>query len=321
MSTEHKNIAAVIPCFKVRAHILPLIASIGPEVDRIYVIDDCCPEGSGKHVQALCQDPRVKVIFHTDNKGVGGAVMSGYREAIAEKMEIVVKLDGDGQMDPSLVGRFIKPILSGMADYTKGNRFYNMEGLEQMPFIRLFGNSVLSFVNKLSSGYWTVMDPTNGYTAIHCKVLELLPLDKIEKRYFFESDLLFRLSLVRASVVDVPMTAVYGSEVSNLSIGKTALSFPMKYLGRFMKRIFYSYFLRDFNAASIQLVAGLGLFGFGSIYGAWHWVHSAQTHTATSTGVIMLAALPVILGVQFLIAALSYDVSNVPRSSVHTLID
>lgn len=314
------KIAVVIPCFKVVKHILPLIQNIGNEVSKIYVVDDKCPEGTGKHVETNCLDPRVSVIYHSENQGVGGAMITGYRQSIKDQQDVVIKLDGDGQMDPALIERFAEPILNGKADYAKGNRFYSPENLEQMPAIRLFGNSVLSFVNKLSSGYWTIMDPTNGYVAIHCKVLKLLPLDKLEKRYFFESDLLFRLNTVRASVIDIPMTAMYGNEISNLSIRHTALSFPSKYLSRFIKRILYSYFLRDFNAASIELIAGLSLLIFGCTYGSWHWIQSSLTHVSTSSGVIMLAALPVILGVQFLIAALSYDVATAPRTAIHPLI-
>ncbi len=320
MTEINQRVAVVIPCFKVSRHILELLLKIGPEVSTIYVVDDCCPEESGKLVQSKCTDPRVKVIFNSINQGVGGAMISGYMQAIKDGQDVVVKIDGDGQMDPSLISRFVRPILNGSADYTKGNRFYNIEDLRQMPKLRLLGNSILSFVNKLSSGYWTLMDPTNGYTAAHCRVLQVLPLDKIERRYFFESDMLFRLNTVRAVVCDVPMTAIYAGETSNLNIRSVATSFPQKYLRCFLKRISYNYFLRDFSAASIQLIAGTGLLSFGCIYGGWHWIEANRTNIATSTGVIMLAALPVILGFQLLIATLSHDVANVPQKPIHPSI-
>src|SRR5262249_39074317 len=157
---------------------------------------------------------------HEQNQGVGGAVMSGYRAAIADGMAVVVKVDGDGQMDGSLIPYFVAPIINGEADYTKGNRFFDLEQINQMPPMRLFGNAVLSLMTKLSSGYWNLFDPTNGFTAIHVDAARHLPFDKISKRYFFETDMLFRLNTINAVVVDVPMDASYGDEVSNLKISK-----------------------------------------------------------------------------------------------------
>src|SRR5690606_32001950 len=150
-------------------------------------------------------DPRVRVIRHASNLGVGGAVITGYQAAIADGMDILVKLDGDGQMDASLIPDFIEPIINGEADYTKGNRFFDLEELRSMPRIRLIGNAVLSFMTKFSSGYWNLFDPTNGFTALHADVARYLPLSKISKRYFFESDMLFRLNTLRAVVHDIPM--------------------------------------------------------------------------------------------------------------------
>ena len=140
-------------------------------------------------------------------------------------MSVVVKVDGDGQMDPRLIPSFVYPILRGEADYTKGNRFFDLESVRTMPRFRLLGNAILSFMTKLSSGYWNLFDPTNGFTAIHTDVARHLPFDKISRRYFFETDILFRLNTLRAVVVDVPMEAKYGDEVSNLKISKIVLEF------------------------------------------------------------------------------------------------
>ncbi len=177
-----QNIAVIIPSYKVRAHILEVLAAIGPEVTRIYVVDDCCPDQSGDFVAAHCQDPRVVVLRHAQNQGVGGAVMTGYQAAIADGMQVLVKVDGDGQMDPALIGDFVAPILEGEADYTKGNRFFDLENIRAMPKMRLFGNAVLSLMCKLSSGYWNLFDPTNGYTAIHANAARHLPFGKISRR-------------------------------------------------------------------------------------------------------------------------------------------
>lgn len=310
-------VAVVIPSYKVTRHILGVIAGIGPEVARIYVVDDRCPDGSGAFVREHCRDPRVVVLDHTENQGVGGAVMSGYRAAIADGAAVIVKIDGDGQMDGGLIPAFVAPILAGEADYTKGNRFFDLERLHAMPPMRLFGNAVLSFITKLSSGYWDLFDPTNGYTAIHADCARYLPFDKISRRYFFESDMLFRLNILGAVVTDVPMDAVYGDEVSNLKISKVATEFFGKHLRNFGKRIFYNYYLRNMSVASIELPLGILLTLFGTIYGLTQWSASARSGVETPAGTVMLAALPVIMGVQLILAFLAHDVASVPRRPLH----
>ncbi|EKO3566126.1 glycosyltransferase family 2 protein [Vibrio metschnikovii] len=306
------KIAVAIPCFNVKKHILSVIEQIGGEVNLIYVVDDCCPEKTGDFVAQQCRDPRVIIIRHTENQGVGGAVISAYRQALIDNIDIVVKIDGDGQMDPSLLPHFIEPIKRGEADYTKGSRFFTLQSLESMPPLRKFGNAILSFVNKVSSGYWTIMDPTNGYTAIHRQALSLLPLEKLSKRYFFESDMLFRLGTLRAVVQDIPMDAIYADEVSNLSIKKVLIDFPPLYIKAFLKRVFYNYFLRDFNGASLKLVIGLLLILTGSFWGGLQWINSILSGHEASTGTVMLAVLPIILGFQMLLSAIDYDMSHSP---------
>jgi dolichol-phosphate mannosyltransferase len=311
------SIAVVIPSYRVTRHVLDVIAGIGPEVSRIYVVDDQCPDGSGALVRGACADPRVTVLQHAKNQGVGGAVMTGYRAAIADGATIIVKLDGDGQMDAGLIPDFIAPILAGEADYTKGNRFYDLEQIGAMPPVRLFGNALLSLMTKLSSGYWDLFDPTNGYTAIHADAARHLPFDKISQRYFFETDMLFRLNTLHAAVVDVPMDAVYGDEVSNLKISRIATEFLAKHVRNFFKRLFYNYYLRNMSLASIELPLGLLLFGFGTVFGLRHWVHAIRTDIATPAGTVMLAALPVLMGAQLILAFLAYDIAAVPRRAIH----
>jgi len=203
------------------------------------------------------------VIFHENNQGVGGATITGYKESLKIDADIIIKIDGDGQMDPGLVEKFIKPIANRQADYTKGNRFFWIEGLGSMPPVRLFGNAILSFMSKLSTGYWQIFDSNNGYTAIHANVLRLLPLDKINKRYFFESDMLFRLNTLRAMVMDVPMRAKYENETSTLSVNYSVFEFSYRHSINFIKRIFYNYFLRDFHIASVEWLLGTILLLFG----------------------------------------------------------
>lgn len=318
MNLNHK-IAVVIPCYKVENHILSVIQAIGPEVCRIYVVDDFCPQRSGDLVESSCRDERVRVIRHEKNQGVGGAVLTGFQAAIKEDMQIFVKIDGDGQMDPALIPEFILPIIEGEADYTKGNRFFDLEDIKCMPRVRLFGNFALSFMTKMSSGYWNLFDPTNGYIAIHADVAKRIPLSKISRRYFFETDMLFRLNILRAVVLDIPMEAKYANEVSGLKISRIIWEFLIKHTRNLFKRLFYNYYLRDMCLASIELPLGVILLLFGASYGAYHWIHSLQTGLSTPAGTIMLAALPILMGFQLILTFLSYDIANIPRVPFHKI--
>jgi len=310
-------IAVVVPSYKVTSHVVQTLSEIGKEVSYIFVVDDACPDGSGKLVQEKVSDSRVKVIFHEENLGVGGAMITGYKAALETDANIIVKLDGDGQMDPALISELIAPIVNGRADYTKGDRLDSLTGLSQMPSIRLFGNAGLSLLTKISTGYWNITDPTNGYTAIHRDVLKVLPLGMLSKRFFFESDMLFRLSLYRAVVWDVPMQARYGTEKSNLSIIKTLWEFPWKHFKNFHKRLFYNYYLRDVSAASIELPLGIVLWWFGFIFGIASYSQSMETGVAATTGTVMISVVPLILGFQLLLAFVSHDVSSVPTRPRH----
>ena len=315
-----QSVAVVIPCYGVRSQILPLIRKIGPEVNWIIAVDDACPQNTGRFVRENCSDGRVTVLENDKNLGVGGAVLRGYTYALQLGADVIVKLDGDGQMDPHWIRYLIRPIIDGRADYSKGNRFFNVEGLHSMPKIRLLGNAALSFFSKISSGYWTIFDPTNGFTAISACTLALLPLNKISQRYFFESDLLFHLGMVRACVVDVPMTAMYGDEKSHLVVSKVIFHFLYEHLGNTCLRIFHNYFLRDFSLASIELVIGVSFMLFGMIFGGYHWIESMRTGATASTGTVMLAALPIILGLQLLISFLAFDIGSTPNMAIHQLL-
>jgi glycosyltransferase involved in cell wall biosynthesis len=310
-------IAVVIPCYRETAHILDVVAAIGNEVSRIFVVDDACPEHTGEFVRRNCGDSRVEVIVHSQNQGVGGATLTGYGRALAADAEIIVKLDGDGQMDPALIADLVAPIVEGRADYAKGNRFHDPDGIIRMPTVRIFGNLVLSFAANLSSGSWNIFDPTNGFTAIQARVAERLPFEKISKGFFFESDMLFRLGLMRAKATDVPMRASYGDEKSSLKIRSVVLEFTAKHWLNAVKRIVYTYFLRDFNVASIHLALGKVLFLFGLIFGAVQWRSSVVTGIPATAGTVVLAALPIILGSQMLVAFIDYDTRNTPRQPLH----
>lgn len=311
------TLAVVLPCYRETNHILDVIKGIGKEISRIYVVDDACPDKTGEYVRANCKDKRVEILQQSQNTGVGGATMAGYQRALADGADIIIKLDGDGQMDPSLIPLLIAPIIQGRADYTKGNRFYTLDRISEMPRMRIVGNLALSFITKMSSGYWNIFDPTNGFTALHSEAAALLPFDKINNGFFFESDMLFRLYLERARVIDVPMPAKYGLEESSLSIRKILLEFAGNHLINAWKRIFYTYFLRDFGVPSIELALGILLVLLGGIFGISGWQESSTTGIPATAGTVLLAALPIIVGSQLLISFIDHDVRNVPDRALH----
>jgi dolichol-phosphate mannosyltransferase len=312
-------IAVIVPCYRETAHILDVLAKIGPEVEAVYVIDDCCPDDTATLVEKQCDDPRVKVIRHDKNKGVGGATMTGYCQALADGYQVMVKMDGDGQMDGALIPRLIAPIIEGAADYTKGNRFHAFHGISEMPWSRIFGNLVLSLASKFSSGYWDILDPTNGFTAINAAALEKLQLERIAKGYYFESDMLFHLGMVRAVVRDVPMVAKYGAEQSGIYIPRIVPVFMFKHIANTCRRLLFSYFIRETNIASMQLIFGSLLVLFGVIFGAINWIDGENTGIPATAGTVVLAALPIILGSQALIAFINFDTRNLPTQPLQGL--
>jgi dolichol-phosphate mannosyltransferase len=306
----------VIPCYRVTAHILRVIDKAPAWVEGIVCVDDACPDNSGDFIEANAKDSRVCVVRLEKNQGVGGAMLAGYREAARRGGRILVKVDGDDQMDLGYMGQLVAPILLGEADYAKGNRFTSVSHLRAMPIVRVLGNAVLSFAAKVSTGYWNIFDPTNGFTAIESTVAKLVMEKRVSRRFFFETDLLYHLATLRAVVRDVPMPSRYADEVSNLRIGAVVGPFALKHLRNFIQRVLGQYFVRDFSAASLELVFGLFGILFGLGYAA-HYVTSRVPGQVASAGVVMAAALPIILGAQLLLQAVNFDVLNVPSRPIH----
>jgi dolichol-phosphate mannosyltransferase len=310
-------ITCVIPAYNEESHIARVLTSIPDFVSHIIVVDDASTDDTRKIVAGIA-DGRIEIIGQPKRMGVGSAVACGYRKAIELGSHVVVKLDGDGQMDVAQMKRLIGPILNRRADYTKGVRFRSAEVVRKMPIIRLIGNLGLSFMTKAASGYWNVFDPTNGYIAIGRTALGRLKIENLDRGYFFETDMLINLYRMDAVVVDVEMRAIYEDERSNLSIGKTLVTFPFLLCLAFIRRILWRYFIFDFSPFSLLFLNGLILFGFGLGFGAYHWIQSYQTNVAATTGTIMLSAVPLILGFQLLLQAAVLDIGNVPRTPLQS---
>jgi dolichol-phosphate mannosyltransferase len=317
---NHRPIAVVIPAYRSEQHILRVLNGIPQFISFIVVVNDCSPDSTTEIVQA-CADPRVHLVSHKKNQGVGGATLSGYQKSIELGAEIIVKMDSDGQMDPTYIIQLIAPILINQADYTKGNRFLHIDELKSMPLIRRFGNAGLSFLTKAASGYWNIFDPTNGYTAIHASIIPALDTNKVDRRYFFESSMLIELGKIRAVIQDVQIPAKYQDEVSSLSEWKALFEFPPRLLSGFLRRLLTQYFIRDFGVFSMLLVLGLSFSIFGILFGLYHWYLSDITSTIASTGTVMIAVLPLILGSQLLIQSLIVDMQNVPVKPIHININ
>jgi glycosyltransferase involved in cell wall biosynthesis len=239
-------VAVVIPSFRASTTIGSVLSAIGPEVDSIYVIDDACPDSSGERALLDCRDARLRVLRNGRNLGVGGAVKRGYRHAVADGADIVVKVDADGQMDPGHIPELIAPIVAGEADYAKGNRFAPANrmppgscprALAAMPPSRWLANRALSLSHWLATGYRGIGDPANGYTAIHSTALKRIGIEALADCFFFETDMLFRLHLAGAVVVDVPLPARYPGGVSNLSLRRVAPRFARLIATRWFQRV------------------------------------------------------------------------------------
>ena len=326
MSTQNPSpsptktiIAVVIPAYRVQDEIVKVLAGIPKWVKYVIVVDDARPEKTAEILKKI-KDNRLIVIHHKANQGVAGAVLSGYAKAFSLGADIIVKIDGDDQMDPAYLPFLLDPVLQKKADYAKGNRFLHTTALQRMPFLRRLGNVGLTFYTKIASGYWDFFDPTNGYTAIDRNALTLLSTADISRDYFFESNMLLALRHINAVIRDVPIPSRYGDEKSSLSIKRVLFSFPYRLIKGFFKRISREHFWFDFNAGSLLLLFGLILFIFGFIWGIAKWYQSVATGVAATTGTVLIVVLPIIVGVQFLIQILVLDISRIPRdplSQIH----
>ena len=306
------RIGVVIPAYRVANHIEKVIRGIPAWVPSIVVVDDASPDDTAARVERL-GDPRVTLLRHAKNQGVGGAMATGFAEAIRQGLDVVVKMDGDDQMDPEHLPRILAPLLAGQADMVKCNRYSSLGSLRSMPLVRIAGNAGLTFLVKLASGYWNNFDPANGYIAIRTCVLERIDLAKLPRRYFFESGFLIELGIQRAVVVDVPIEARYGDERSSLSVTKTLFEFPPKLLFGLSRRLFWRYFVHDFSAVSVFLLLGVPSLAFGIAYAVqWLVEHPHPDQVATAADV-MLAAMPIIHGVQLQMGAIVLDIVGVPK--------
>jgi dolichol-phosphate mannosyltransferase len=309
---RQKHVTVVIPAYNVERFVGAVLKSIPDFVDQVIVVDDAATDDTAGVLRGVT-DPRVAVVRHPVNQGVGGAMISGFKLALERGTDVVVKMDGDGQMDPRYLPALLDPVLSGACDYAKGNRFLESEHLAQMPTVRLLGNFALTFLTKLVSGYWNVFDPQNGFVAIDAAMLRRLPLDRLVRRYFFENDMLIHLNIFHARVRDVPIPARYGEEHSSMRLSQILVTFPVHLARRFWYRIYQRHILRDFSAAGVFWIVGTLLLTWGFLFGSVKWIQSVWSGVPATTGTVMLSALPVILGFQLLLQAILVELQDSSR--------
>jgi glycosyltransferase involved in cell wall biosynthesis len=281
------------------------------------VVDDASSDSTADRVSVAAErDGRIVLIRHRSNRGVGGAMVTGFRKALELGAQVIVKIDGDGQMDMTHLPGLLQPLIEGRADYTKGNRFRDFRSLQQMPLIRRIGNMGLAFLAKAATGYWHTFDPTNGFNAIRAGVLAQLSLEDLDRTYYFETSMLANLYLIGAVVKDVPMPARYQGEVSNLLVHRILFQFPPRLFATLIRRLVLKNFIYDFSMASVYLLTGLPLLLFGLIFGMYKWIQYASAGVPAPTGTVMLPTLSVLLGIQLLLSAIEIDLRSVPTEPI-----
>jgi glycosyltransferase involved in cell wall biosynthesis len=308
-----QRVCVIIPCYNVARHIAEVLSAVPAYVDRIVAVDDGSRDETVKLLEAAT-DERIEVVRHERNRGVGAAMRTGLARGVAARADLLVKVDGDGQMDLDDMPKLLDSLIDDQRyGYAKGNRLVDQKALSRMPRLRVIGNFALTFLTKLASGYWYVVDPQNGYLAIRRDVWERLDPDRISDGYFFENDMLVGLNILDVPVKDVPIPARYGDERSYLRVRRVFFPFVFLLVRRTFYRIYVKYMLRDFSPIALFLIAGLPLFLWGVAFGAYQWWDHAQLGIATPTGTVIVSVVPLILGFQLLLQALVLDIQNSPR--------
>ena len=304
------KVAVILPCFKTKRYVIEVVKECLKYVDLVICVDDLCPLNTGQYLINNFKSNEVKVIFHEINKGVGAAFKTGVKYASEHGIEVVIKIDSDGQMDPIYIPSLASIVIREKCCICKGNRLSRVEDLILMPKVRLIGNILLSYITKMTTGYWELFDPTNGFFAYRINTLRLSELEKTNDRYFFETDLLFRCSLENIYIEQIPMPSIYGNEISSLKPLKLIPFFLRKHLEVFFKRSIYQYLILDFNAGSIQLISGLLAFSGFIVVGIFSLVKSYLSKEFSSPGTVGVFIILGIISLQFLLAFVNYDTNQ-----------
>jgi glycosyltransferase involved in cell wall biosynthesis len=320
---EGKTVAVVVPAHNEELLVGPTVASIPAFVDRIFVVDDGSRDATVERAETA--DPRVEVIAHERNLGVGAAIVSGYKRARDESVDITCVMAADGQMDPNDLETLIRGVASGECDYAKANRLFTGQAWQLIPRYRYLGNAVLSFLTKIASGYWHVADSQSGYTAISLETLRLLDLDRLFARYGFPNDLLVHLNVWNRRVRDYPSRPIYGvGEQSGIRLRKVVPTISWLLVKGFFWRLKEKYVIRDFHPLVLFYLLGMSLAGAGFALGLLEVVLRLMANPIP-VATIVLVALLVVSGLQLLLFAMWFDMESnrslAPGASAATRIE
>ena len=307
---DGKKIGVVVPAYNESKLIAKTIAGMPEYVDQIIVVNDCSKDNTGEIVAGISKtDQRVVLINHEINRGVGGAISTGYIYCRDNDLDIAVVMAGDNQMDPNDLPDLLAPVLQDKADYSKGNRLITGEAWKKIPKVRYFGNSMLSFLTKIASGYWHVADSQTGYTALNKRALKMLPLEDIYPRYGMPNDFLVTLNIYNMRVVDVPVRPVYADETSGINIKKVIFSLSFLLMKLFFKRMIQKYIIRDFHPLVLFYFFGSFLILLDIPLLIRFFYRWATTNAAPEVTLIMIL-LCSISGLQLMLFAMLFDMES-----------
>lgn len=305
------HVAAILPCYNEEKLIGKTIETMPDFVDHIIAVDDNSTDNTWKTIQRIARINKKVIPIHLEiNQGIGGAYISGFEKSLSGRADLVFTMAGDAQCNQNYMANMVDTLLDNGLDYVKANRFVHLEELKQMPRFRRVGNTIITILTKFSSGYYSVFDSQNGYGVFTRKALEKLPFEHIGRRYDYENTLLIALSIMGARIRDEPVPAIYGDEVSTIPVFKTTLrALRVVWVG-FWKRMYHKYILINFHPIALFLISGIMLSGIGFVFGTYLTFERIISGVSPSTGTVMLSILPIILGFQLLLTAITMDMNN-----------
>jgi glycosyltransferase involved in cell wall biosynthesis len=316
---QEYRIGVVVPAYNEEQLIKVTVNGIPEYVDRIYVINDCSTDSTAEVLESI-EDPRLHVISHAVNQGVGAAILHGYQQSLKENMDIVVVMGGDNQMNPMQLPNLLMPIIEGKADYTKGNRLLSEEFRVGMSKWRAFGNGLLTMITKIASGYWHIMDPQNGYTPISRKALSNMDLHNLYTYYGYCNDMLVKLNAFGFRTIDVTMPARYGQERSTIKYSNYMGKVSIMLFKKFLWRLKMKYMILSFHPLVLFYIFGMILVPLGVLLGGYILIAKLLLGWTVSTNLPLLDAVFLITGIQFTLFAMLFDMQegnctmNNPRS-------
>ena len=305
------KVAAILPCYNEEKLIGKTIETLPDFVDEIIAVDDKSKDGTWKVIQKIAKvNKRVRAIHHTDNTGIGGAYVSGFEYAIQNNVDLIFTMAGDAQCNQDYMSNMADSLLDNDVDYVKANRFVHLEELKQMPRFRRIGNTFITILTKFATGYYTIFDSQNGYGVFKRKTLENLPFEHIGRRYDYENTLLIALAIMNAKVRDEAVPAIYGDEESTIPVLRTSLRALSVVWKGFWKRIYYKYILVNFHPIALFLILSIFLSLIGIGFAFFILIDKIINDASPTTGSVMLAVLPLILGFQLFLTSITMDMNN-----------